>query len=231
MWDMQEFRALAPQRGAAPEPVTGGTPLGRIDGRLGEPPPAPQSGTVWRVDRVVFGLPPGKGCHGEGRSQDEGHPFVSPKIGQPLPGAETLDRDPEAATAGGDGLEPGFGCGIHVAVHPNVTVVAQATDVPASGMPIETPVKWLGVGVEVHEVASCLGTLHFPLPAYHWGRPRGRPQSLSSHWSGRLTRQVCGACSCLLGGRPPLTANVRPLGHKPTVTRKSRKATDGHSAD
>jgi hypothetical protein len=26
-------------------------------------------------------------------------------------------------------------------------------------------------------------------------------------------------------------ANVRPPGHKRTVTRKSRKATDGHSAD
>ena len=62
---------------------------------------------------------------------------------------------------GGHGLEKGVGSGFHIAVQQDFPVVAQNTDVHASGMQVDAAVKWVLIGVESHEVSSFLGNLAF----------------------------------------------------------------------
>jgi len=95
-------------------------------------------------------------------SQDEGNVFLSAEIGEPLPGEEAFHGDHQSVPIGGNSLEEGFGSGFHLAVQQDFTVVAQDADVHASGMQIDTAVKWVLVSVKSHEVSSFLRNLVFP---------------------------------------------------------------------
>jgi hypothetical protein len=80
------------------------------------------------------------------------------------------------------------------AVQQDFTVVAQGADVHRAGMQVDATVGLMLVS------------------AYHWSMLRGRPHTLSSHWSGRPTQQAfCGFFGIVVGG-PPLTAGVRHQG-------------------
>ena len=174
MLDMcPELRALAPQVGAASQPITGRAPRGRIDRGLWKPAAAEQGGHLWRVDGVIVGLAAVNGFHSARVSQDTGHIFWSAAIGEPIPGEETFNGYDKAVAVGRHGLEKRFRSGLHLTVYEHLALVTHETDVQASGMYIDTTVTLMWVGGEAPEVSSCLGHLNFPLPADHCGMLRG----------------------------------------------------------
>src|ERR687892_2190750 len=192
---------------ATPQEVTGGAHLSGIHIGLWEHATAEQRRNLVGIDFVIFRFTAVDGFHVEGMPQDKGNAFFSTEVSEPVPGEDTLNRDNQAVTVGGNSLEKRFRRGFHVAVQHDFPLVTQDTDVHASGMQIDTTVKWVLIGVEAHEVSSFLGNLHFPLPAYHWGMPRRRPQSLSRAWSRRGTPRGSGP-ACVPGMRSCLGVKV-----------------------
>jgi hypothetical protein len=81
-------------------------------------------------------------------------PSSAQRSASQVPGEDTLNRHHQAVTVGGNGLEKRFRRGFHVAVQHDFPFVTQDTDVQASGMQIDTTVKWVLVGVEAPEVSS-----------------------------------------------------------------------------
>jgi hypothetical protein len=81
----QELGPLACQMHPAPEPVAGRPPGGRRDIGLRAHPTAPQHGNVVCIDRVVVGLAPMDGLHGEGMTEHAGNPLLGTEISQPSP--------------------------------------------------------------------------------------------------------------------------------------------------
>ena len=143
-------------------------------------------------------------------TQDKGHALLGTEISEPIPGADTLNGYNETLTIGGNGLEQGFWSGLQVAVQENVPVMAQNADIHTSGVQVDTAIKWMlsWCRIALRSPSSLVNLDFFPLPAYHWGMRRGRPQSLSSHWSGRPTRHISWPCTHLVEGGPPLTGGV-----------------------
>jgi hypothetical protein len=79
---------------------------------------------------------------------------LNTEIGEPLPGAETLDGYNQTLSIGGDGLEKGFRRCFHLAVHKNVSIVAQEADIHGASMQVDATVKLVLVGGGAHEVCS-----------------------------------------------------------------------------
>jgi hypothetical protein len=149
-----KLRACAHQRRTTPPEVRGGAHLGGVDIGVREHPAAPQGSNVVRIDLIMCGLAALDGVHGEGVTQDHGHPLFRTQGSPPGPGDETLDRHHEALTRGRHGLEEGVRCGLHVAVHQDCPVTVHETDVQAPGMPVNTAGQLVWVGGEAPEVSS-----------------------------------------------------------------------------
>jgi len=146
----QACSACAPQVGAAPQPSTGGAQRSRRDRGLWEQTASQQGGTLVRIALVGFGLPAVHGLHREGMPQDEGHACVRPAVGEPGPGAETLDGHNQAIPRGGHGLEEGCRRRLHRAVQQDCAILAQDTDVHGAGMQVDPAGKRVLMGVEAH---------------------------------------------------------------------------------
>jgi hypothetical protein len=101
----QEFRAFAPQVGAAPEHVTGGAHLGRVDLGCGEPATTQQGGHLWRSDLVVVGLAPRDGFHIQGMTADKGNALFRTQVGKPLPREDACNGHHQSSAGGGNGCE------------------------------------------------------------------------------------------------------------------------------
>ena len=81
----QELGPFAREMQPAPEQVSGGTPLSRIDRGLREHAAAEQHSNRVGVDRIVLGLAPMNGFHVQGVAQDEGNPLLRAKVREPGP--------------------------------------------------------------------------------------------------------------------------------------------------
>ena len=81
----QERGPCARERHPAPEQVSGGTPLSRIDRGLREPAAAAPHRHLVGVDPIVLGRAPMQGVHGQGRAQDDGKTLLGATVGEPGP--------------------------------------------------------------------------------------------------------------------------------------------------
>jgi hypothetical protein len=82
--------------------------------------------------------------------QNEGDPFCSTQVSEPIPGEATLDGHDQAVTLRGDGLEERFRSGCHITGQQNFALVVHDTDIHAPGMQVDTAVKGGVIGVESH---------------------------------------------------------------------------------
>jgi hypothetical protein len=80
-----ELGPCAREMHPAPEPVSGGTPLSRIDLGLREPAAAEPHRNRVGVERLVLGRAPRHGLHVQGVAQDEGQPRRRAKVREPGP--------------------------------------------------------------------------------------------------------------------------------------------------
>jgi hypothetical protein len=145
-----EFRALAPQVGAAPQVDAGGAPLGWVDIGLGEHTTAEQSGKLLSLALGVFRFTAMHGFHIAGMAQDKGNALVGTQVGEPGPGDETRDGHDEAGPLRGHGFEHRFGSRLHVAVAPDGAILTQEADIHGAGMHVDATVKWVLLGVASH---------------------------------------------------------------------------------
>src|SRR5262249_4622691 len=99
----QECSPLAPQGGAAPQEVTGGTPLRRRDVGWWEQAAAQEGGNLVRIDRGIFGLAALDGFPGEGVAQDKGHTLVPHTRRRASPRCRGTRRRPRAHHARAQG--------------------------------------------------------------------------------------------------------------------------------
>ena len=102
----------------------------------------------------MFGFATVKGFHIKGMAQDEGNPFCSTEVGEPIPGEDTCNGDDQTVTLGGHGREKGVGRRFHMAVQQDGPFLVQDAHVPGAGVQIETTVKWVLRGGEAPEVSS-----------------------------------------------------------------------------
>jgi hypothetical protein len=124
-------------RHPASKPVAGRPPLGRIDRGVWEHAATAQDGKLWRGDRGVFGLPTMDRLHVQGMAADERDAFVSPQVGQPVPGEQAFDRDDETLSLGRHDFQQGLrGC-LHMTVHENLAALVEDADVQGTGMQVD----------------------------------------------------------------------------------------------
>jgi hypothetical protein len=77
-----------------------------------------------------------------------------------VPGEEPLDRDHQAVTAGGNGLEKRFRSRFHMPVQHALPVLLQDAEVHGASVQIDAPIKLVRLGVKSPEVSSAsLGCL------------------------------------------------------------------------
>jgi hypothetical protein len=86
-------------------------------------------------------------------AEDERNALLGTQVSEPVPGEDAFNRHDQAIPVGRHGFEKGFRIGFHIAVQQEFTVVAQETDIHASGMQVDAAVKWGLMGVESHEVS------------------------------------------------------------------------------
>ena len=144
------------QMHAAAEQVTGSAHVGGIDIGLREHAAAQQRRNLLRIDLVVFGLTAMDSLHIEGMTEDERDTFVGTEVGEPVPGAHTLDRHDNPLSIRGNGLQKGLRSGFHIAMHHDLAIVVQDADIHSAGMQVDAAVKWVLLVVEAHEVSSSL---------------------------------------------------------------------------
>ena len=106
----------------APEQVSGGTPLSRIDIGLREHAAADQHSNLVGVDLIVVGLAPMNGFHVQGVAQDEGNPLLRAKVREPVPGEEAFDADHKILSLGDNRLEKRLGCCPHIPVENDLSI-------------------------------------------------------------------------------------------------------------
>jgi hypothetical protein len=146
----QEFAALVRQRHAAPQEITGGAPLSRVDIGLREHAAAQQDSNLLRVDLVMFGLAALDGLHVEGMTEDERDLFVGAEVGEPVPGEHAFDRHDDIGPVRSNGSEEGFRVRLHIAMDQDLAALVEDADVPHPGMQVDTAVKWVLRVVKSH---------------------------------------------------------------------------------
>ena len=112
----QELGPLVCQRHATPEQVADGPHLGGRAIRLWEHATTEQDGDCVGLALVVCGLPAMDGLHGEGMPEDARDACIGAAVGEPVPGAQTFDRDDGPFSIRGNDFHKGLGGCLHVAV-------------------------------------------------------------------------------------------------------------------
>jgi hypothetical protein len=139
-----------------PPQVTGRTHRRRIARGLREHAPAQEHSDLVGIDRVVFGLAPMTGLHGERMPQDKGQLCARAEGSQPVPGKDTLDSNEDILTLRSHGPQQGIRTGFHVLMHENIASLVEAADIHRPRVQVDPAIRLLLLGVELHEVSSSL---------------------------------------------------------------------------
>jgi hypothetical protein len=150
----EQLRALAHQVHPAPEQVTGGAHRCRRDRGLRDHPAAEQHGDFPGVNPVVFRFAAMDGFHRQGMAEDKRQSVLRTQVGEPVPRKEALHGDDNILSIGGNDLQKRLWACLHIAMHQDLTVVVENTDVHGAGMEVDATVKLVLLGVEAHEVSS-----------------------------------------------------------------------------
>src|SRR5919106_2778212 len=154
-------------------------------------PPRRSTAIVWASMVSLFAWPPWMACIERACPRTNGSPSWAHRSARQVLGEETFNRDHHLFTRGGHGLEQRLRAGGPMAMHHDLTVVVQNTDVHGASMQVNAAVTWVLLGGEAHEVSSSAGLL-FPLPAVppgyaEEGASRGglnsAPRSAEMEWT------------------------------------------------
>jgi hypothetical protein len=87
-------------------------------------------------------------------AEHTGNAFSRPESSQPVPSEETRDRHGHMVALGCQRFQARLGSGLPVAVHEDVSIMAQEADGHAAGMQVDTTIQRMLVGVESQRVSS-----------------------------------------------------------------------------
>ena len=172
----QPLGPFARERHPAPEQIPGGPHRGGIHIGLGPHAAAQEHGDLVGINRLVLGLAPMDGLHGEGVAQDEGNALTGAEVGQPVPGEDPFDADHQVLAVGGHRLQKRFGPCLHLPVEQDLPVPVQDAEVHGAGVQVDATIKLVLLGVESPEVSSSSWWLFTQRQQSHGGMPRRGPQ-------------------------------------------------------
>lgn len=136
------------------EEVTGCPHLCGVDVRLREHTASEQGGDLQGVDLIIFGLSSMDGFHVEGMTEDEGNLLLVTEICDPVPGEHAFDGNHDVLAEGGNGTEKSFGVCVDVLMNPDLAFGIKDTDKHLFGMQIDSTIKLVLLGVEIHMASS-----------------------------------------------------------------------------
>src|SRR3990172_5782954 len=137
-----------------PEEISGCPHPCGIDIRLRNHPASEQGSDLEGVDLIVFGFSSVNRFHVEGMAENEGDIFLGTEIGDPVPGEHAFDGDHDILPEGSNGTEKSFRLCVDVLMDPDVTSRVDNTNKHIFGMQIDSTIKLVLLGVEIHMASS-----------------------------------------------------------------------------
>src|SRR5206468_3575289 len=92
--------------------------------------------------------------HIQGMAEDKRQSLLRTQVGEPVPRKYALHGDDHILPIGGNDLQKRLWARLHIAMHQDLAVVVENTDVHGAGMQVDAAVKLMLLGVEAHEVSS-----------------------------------------------------------------------------
>jgi hypothetical protein len=92
--------------------------------------------------------------HVEGMAENEGDVLLDTEIGDPVPGEHAFDSNHDVLTEGSNDAEKSFRVCVDVLMDPGVTSGVDNTDKHILGVQIDSTIKLMLFGVEIHMASS-----------------------------------------------------------------------------
>jgi hypothetical protein len=167
MLDMGEPRRTLPHAmHPAPEEITGGTHLRRVDGGLWEPPPRRSTAIVWASMRSVLVVPPCMAFIDNACPRTHGMLSRAQRSANHYHVKSPFDADDQIGAVGRDGLHQRFWGSGPVPVEQPRSLLGYNTAIHGASMQIDAAVKLVRLSVEAPEVSSS-PEVAFPSPSLH----------------------------------------------------------------
>ena len=92
--------------------------------------------------------------HVEGMAENEGDVLLGTKIGDPVPGEHTFDSNHDVLPEGSNDAEKSFLVCVDVLMNPDLAFGIKDTDKHILGMQVDSTIKLVLLGVEIHMASS-----------------------------------------------------------------------------
>jgi hypothetical protein len=92
--------------------------------------------------------------HVEGMAENEGDVLLDTEIGDPVPGEHAFDSNHDVLTEGSNDTEKSFRLCVDVMMNPDIASGIQDTDKHILGVQIDSTIKLVLLGVEIHMASS-----------------------------------------------------------------------------
>ncbi len=92
--------------------------------------------------------------HVEGMAENEGNVLLDTEISDPVPGEHAFDSNHDVLTEGSNGMEKSFLVCVDVLMNPDIASGIDNADKHIFGMQIDSTIKLVLFGVEIHMASS-----------------------------------------------------------------------------
>ena len=87
-------------------------------------------------------------------AENEGDVLLDTEIGDPVPGEHAFDSDHDVLTEGSNDAEKSFRVCVDVLMNPDIASGVEDTDKHILGMQVDSTIKLVLLGVEIHMASS-----------------------------------------------------------------------------
>ena len=119
---------------AAPQQVSCGAHLGRVDIGLRDHAAAQECGDLKSIDPIVLGFAAVDGFHVQSMTEDEEDFLTGAQVGNPIPSEHALDGNDQVVTVRSDGAEKDGRIATDILVKNNLPSLVQHAEVHGSGV-------------------------------------------------------------------------------------------------
>ena len=92
------------------------------------------------------------GFHIQGMAEDKRQSLLRTQVGEPVPRKDALHSDDNILPRGGNDLQKRLRARRHIAMHQDLAVVVENTDVQGAGVQVDAAIKWMLLSGEAPEI-------------------------------------------------------------------------------